>query len=112
MVASTAGALTEPAFLHIGDLLGHPDAPDQRWRARARCRGADPRIFMPPRGGDISVARSYCARCSVRLPCLEYAMSLGDALCHGIWGSATARDRHRARRRGWDARRLLAHLDG
>jgi hypothetical protein len=29
MVASTAGALAEPAFLHIGDLLDHPDAADQ-----------------------------------------------------------------------------------
>jgi WhiB family redox-sensing transcriptional regulator len=94
MVATTTtSALGQPTFLHVADLLGHADVPDQRWRARARCRGADSRIFMPPRGGDISAARSYCAGCDVKLPCLEYAMALGDALRHGIWGSATARDR-------------------
>jgi hypothetical protein len=33
MVATTtASALAQPTFLHVADLLGHADAPDQRWR--------------------------------------------------------------------------------
>jgi WhiB family redox-sensing transcriptional regulator len=97
-------------MLAIANALGrNPQA--ERWRTEARCRGADPAIFMPARGQAHDDALAFCSCCPVKLPCLEYAMRSTAGLT-GVWGGSSARDRRRARIRGWDARRLLAYLDG
>jgi WhiB family redox-sensing transcriptional regulator len=61
------------------------------WRYRAACRGADLEFFFPGRGESAKPARQICARCPVRQPCLDYALSHG--IVHGIWGGLTERDR-------------------
>jgi WhiB family redox-sensing transcriptional regulator len=61
-------------------------------------------VFFPGRGESAEPARQVCARCPVRQPCLEYALSHG--IVHGIWGGLTDRDRRslRSRRASADRR--------
>ncbi len=67
------------------------------WRDRAACRGADLGVFFPGRGQSAEPARQICARCPVRQPCLDYALSRGIA--HGIWGGLSERNRRPLRTR-------------
>jgi WhiB family transcriptional regulator, redox-sensing transcriptional regulator len=67
------------------------------WRDRAGCRGTDLQVFFPGRGEPAEPARRICARCPVRQPCLDYAIS--HAIVHGIWGGLTERDRRVLRSR-------------
>ena len=73
-------------------------APASRgWRDRAACRGADLVLFFPGRGESAEPARQICARCPVRQPCLDYALSHG--IVHGIWGGLAKRNRRALRTR-------------
>lgn len=60
------------------------------WYRYAACRGADTSIFYPERGRSNKKARAYCARCPVRLACLEVALENRE---HGVWGDTSARQR-------------------
>jgi WhiB family redox-sensing transcriptional regulator len=62
-----------------------------RWRERAACCGTALDVFFPGRGETAGPARQVCARCPVREPCLEYALS--NRITHGIWGGLTERER-------------------
>ena len=62
-----------------------------RWRLQAACHGTDLNLFYPERGQSAGTARQVCARCPVRQPCLEYALS--NRIVHGIWGGLTERER-------------------
>ena len=44
-----------------------------------------------------SPLRPVCARCPVRQPCLDYAISHG--ITHGVWGGLAERDRRALRNR-------------
>jgi WhiB family redox-sensing transcriptional regulator len=67
------------------------------WRDRAACRGAELDVFFPGRGESAEPARQICARCPVRQPCLDYAVS--HEIVHGIWGGLAERDRRALRTR-------------
>jgi WhiB family transcriptional regulator, redox-sensing transcriptional regulator len=67
------------------------------WRDQAACRGTDLAVFFPSRGESAEPARRICARCPVRQPCLEFALSHG--ITHGIWGGLAERDRRAQRTR-------------
>ena len=69
-----------------------------RWRELAACRGADLSLFFPERGESAESARRVCARCPVREPCLDYAVT--NRITSGVWGGLTERER-RAPRSGW-----------
>jgi WhiB family transcriptional regulator, redox-sensing transcriptional regulator len=73
------------------------------WRYRAACRGTDLELFFPGRGESAEPARQICARCPVRQPCLDYAISHG--IVDGIWGGLTERDRRPLRSRHTGAAR-------
>ena len=62
-----------------------------RWRELAACRGADLRLFFPERGESAEPARRICARCPVREPCLDYAVT--NRIVYGVWGGLTGRER-------------------
>ena len=49
---------------------------NQPWRIAAACRGLDPLIFYPltDEDDDAEPAKSVCALCPVREPCLEHAL--------------------------------------
>jgi WhiB family transcriptional regulator, redox-sensing transcriptional regulator len=56
------------------------------WRSRARCVGADPRIFDGERKWtngplDFSEAREVCAGCTVRQSCLDDAIDNEEQEC-------------------------------
>ncbi|MEO7837650.1 MAG: WhiB family transcriptional regulator [Acidimicrobiales bacterium] len=70
------------------------------WQTKAACRGpAATAVFFPPstfeRKDDKEVrenrAKSICEGCSVRKPCLEYAISIKEV--HGIWGGTSELER-------------------
>ena len=67
------------------------------WRYRAACCGANLEVFFPGRGESAEPARQVCARCPVREPCLDYAISHG--ITHGVWGGLAERDRRALRTR-------------
>ena len=63
------------------------------WRQKGACRGLDPAIFYPASDDDAGQAKSICAICPVREPCLEYALAHRER--DGIWGGATEKERRR-----------------
>jgi excisionase family DNA binding protein len=83
----------------------------QRWMDHAACAGVSSEIFFPERGQSAVPAKTICARCPVRKPCLAYAVSIDER--HGVWGgtsegerwvlrlaAAAPVDRHQGERRG------------
>ena len=69
-----------------------------RWRELAACRGADLEVFFPERGESAGPARQVCARCPVRQPCLDYAIT--NRIAYGVWGGLAEQER-RALRSSW-----------
>jgi WhiB family transcriptional regulator, redox-sensing transcriptional regulator len=69
------------------------------WHERAACRGPQSVIFFPPstfeRREDKDEreinAKGICSGCSVRQPCLQYAIDIREQ--HGIWGGLTEGER-------------------
>ena len=72
---------------------------DEDWQVKAACRGPQAAVFFPPpqfERKDEKVeretrAKAICADCSVRQPCLEYAISIREP--HGIWGGLNENER-------------------
>lgn len=62
------------------------------WQAKAACRGPQSAVFFPPshferkdeKAEREARAKAICAACSVREPCLDYAVGIREP--HGIWG--------------------------
>jgi WhiB family redox-sensing transcriptional regulator len=59
------------------------------WLDRGACKGLDPEIFYPITE-DPDEAKQICSRCSVQIPCLEFAVTRPER--HGVWGGLTARE--------------------
>lgn len=65
---------------------------EELWQEKAACRGPHTGLFFPPshferkddREARESQAKSICATCPVRKPCLAYALRIREP--HGIWG--------------------------
>jgi len=68
------------------------------WMDSAACRDLPTALFFPADGDDDGAirAKAVCRSCSVRRPCLAYA--LPDPNLYGVWGASTA-DQRRNRRR-------------
>ena len=72
---------------------------EELWQAKAACRGPQTSLFFPPshfeRKDDKEdrerQAKAICATCSVRRPCLEYAVRIREP--HGIWGGLNEAER-------------------
>lgn len=67
------------------------------WRKDAACLGEPTTIFFPERWEVATEARSICARCSVPLECVKYALQL--KIEHGIWGGMNVKERRDFERR-------------
>jgi WhiB family redox-sensing transcriptional regulator len=69
------------------------------WTERAACRGDASHLFFAPPAREVEdvrakrerVAKSICARCPVKSPCVAYALQVNEAL--GIWGGTTEAER-------------------
>jgi WhiB family redox-sensing transcriptional regulator len=66
------------------------------WRQRAACQGLDADIFYPISEEDAEEAKSICALCPVRQPCLEHALVNRER--EGVWGGLNERERRRVSR--------------
>ena len=71
------------------------------WVYRALCKDEDPELFFPvgttgPAVSQIEAAKSVCARCPVRLECLEWALE--TAQDSGVWGGLSEEERRALRR--------------
>jgi WhiB family redox-sensing transcriptional regulator len=71
------------------------------WRRRGACRDSDPDLFFPIGAtgdaiGHAEAAKAVCRQCSVRVDCLEFAMTSNQD--SGVWGGATEDERRRMRR--------------
>jgi WhiB family redox-sensing transcriptional regulator len=72
---------------------------DELWQLKAACRGPQAAIFFPPaqlerkdeKEAREEAAKSICATCPVRQPCLDYAMRIREP--HGIWGGLNELER-------------------
>lgn len=80
--------------------MGIFDPASERWRLEAACRDTDPQLFFPtgttgPAAEAIAHAKSICAICPVRRPCLEYALRTQQD--NGIWGGLSEEERRSLR---------------
>jgi WhiB family redox-sensing transcriptional regulator len=67
----------------------------------ALCKGADPGVWFPSATGWLAgradaAAKAVCARCPVRVRCLEWALAANEP--EGVWGGATPQERAEIRR--------------
>jgi WhiB family redox-sensing transcriptional regulator len=72
------------------------------WRDRAACLDEDPELFFPigttgPALAQVEEAKSVCARCPVRVECLQWALDTG--VDQGIWGGLSEDERRSLKRR-------------
>ncbi len=69
------------------------------WQFDGACRGEDPSLFFAPgyfekreeKAAREVKAKAICTECSVREPCLEYALRIREP--HGIWGGLNEYER-------------------
>lgn len=66
---------------------------DMTWRQHGACNGLDPGVFFPDSEESAEEAKAICAMCSVRISCLEYAITVRER--DGVWGGTTERERRR-----------------
>jgi WhiB family redox-sensing transcriptional regulator len=72
---------------------------EESWQLKAACRGPQAEVFFPPPGIEHKEdridrereARAICRTCSVRRPCLDYALRIREP--HGIWGGLNETER-------------------
>jgi WhiB family redox-sensing transcriptional regulator len=72
---------------------------EESWQLKAACRGPQAEVFFPPTGIEHKEdridreheAKSICRTCSVRRPCLDYALRIHEP--HGIWGGMNEAER-------------------
>ena len=67
------------------------------WQDEALCQQVGGDLFYSEVGEDTERAKAVCRGCLVRLPCLEYALEIGDK--EGIFGGFAERPRRRIARR-------------
>ena len=74
----------------------------EAWMLEAACRGSNPDVFHPSKGGDkwsgTSLAKAICRRCPVTTQCLAWALEHKER--HGVWGGFSPKERARLRREG------------
>lgn len=65
------------------------------WMDMARCVEVDPELFFPELDSiwRVAQAKKICAKCPVKVECLDYA--LVNKFKEGIWGGLSPTERHR-----------------
>jgi WhiB family transcriptional regulator, redox-sensing transcriptional regulator len=66
-------------------------ATGQEWQELAACRVIPVETFFPMVEQECDDAKAVCMGCSVREPCLEFAIEAGEKF--GIWGGLNAQER-------------------
>jgi WhiB family redox-sensing transcriptional regulator len=86
-----------PLGQELAGLLSAIGSPD--WADLALCKETDPDAFFPEseKDGSAREAKRICARCPVRVDCLEYALANDER--YGIWGGLSERERRALKRK-------------
>lgn len=84
--------VTEPIPLVEYELI----AEREDWMQDGACRGVDPEMFFPTRGGDSATAKKVCEGCPVKDECLDYALRTCQK--YGVWGGVSERERRALRK--------------
>lgn len=75
------------------------------WRDLAFCRGADPDLFLPPRGASQGhykmIREQFCDPCPVNTQCWKSAMVERDHFLHGFGVTVGIRGGTTPQRRGY-----------
>lgn len=114
---STAESVAIRLDCHPLDLWPDIATLDEDWRERARCKGTQGRFHLADEGvaqRDMTQkarakraeacklrkrAQAMCARCPVRVACLDWVLrNIPDATDVGIWASTTRNQRKRMRK--------------
>jgi WhiB family redox-sensing transcriptional regulator len=93
---------------HQGVVISQADWDREGWREHANCKGINANLFFPEQGAsgrDVDAAKLVCAGCTVRRPCLQYALDNYEMI--GIWGGTSERERRRIRSRLFHERRIV-----
>src|SRR4051794_19547016 len=97
-----------PAAQRVAEGGPAPNWPDAPCRGRAA-------LFFPPQGNAAShavrQAKTVCAGCKYRQPCLEYALTAQGSpgrWVEGVWGGTTSKQRDEIRKARRDAEREAA----
>jgi WhiB family transcriptional regulator, redox-sensing transcriptional regulator len=69
------------------------------WQQHGLCRASDATVFFPPvhfehkpeREAREAKAKAICARCPVRVQCLDWALATREP--HGVWGGYSESER-------------------
>ena len=84
-------------------------AADYSWRDDALCRDTDPELFFPVGTTgtalvQIERAKQVCDECTVRIDCLDFALTTNQD--SGIWGGLSEEERRAIRRQRAAAHRI------
>lgn len=102
----------DPLFLEpstdIATLVAQVDVLDLSWQDSGSCATKNPEMFYPEAGTRADDALAICNTCPARLPCLLWALAVGDNF--GVWGGLTVNQRRKLMRSSdiqnhWDQRR-------
>lgn len=63
----------------------------EQWQEKAACRTIPVELFFPPLEQEADEAKAVCDGCSVKDPCLEFALAAGERF--GVWGGLTPQER-------------------
>lgn len=85
----------------------------QWWRKEALCIDQNPDIFFPESAKPNTPAKRICEMCSVRMECLDYAITTNQQF--GIWGGTVERERSTIRKmmatRKWSLTDALHYVE-
>ena len=80
-----------------GGMIPVPITDERPWAVFAACRDATAEWFFPQDEASRRRRLAVCARCPVRVECLDYALEAREVF--GVWGGMTERRRRALRRR-------------
>lgn len=83
----------------MASLLHLQSGPSTEWQQHGLCRATDAAVFFPPvhfehkpeREARESKAKAICARCPVKVQCLDWALTTREP--HGVWGGCSEGER-------------------
>jgi WhiB family transcriptional regulator, redox-sensing transcriptional regulator len=67
------------------------DVREMDWADGAICAEVDGELFFVEKGGSTRPAKLICSRCTVREPCLAFALERGEEF--GVYGGLSPRER-------------------
>src|SRR4051794_29089636 len=88
--------MSETVFEYDLSRLPKDPMPPDMWQDRAACYGIDPEVFFPAWEAAAGLALSYCNACSIREPCLAWALKNRER--YGVWGGLPEQQRRRISR--------------